>query len=276
MAKAITASIFTTTIRRLHATSSCTRGGWLQQRHFLTAINEPSPATREHPCTLILAEDQDFYETSWQPLLTEILTPQGISSACLTLSSSLSSTDSSNNINTNTNSGSLMDQALTEMASDLTSIPQVVLVARGPWMSWMAQLYLESLAVAGLVLVDPLPLDDQNSINQFELAYQKRNLQSSINYKMFQECMEHWDHWTLRLEPDAVPMMVMSSQAAKRGFVRAAENTVRRHAPDIAPDSPWDMSSSIPLVKLDPKKNQQAQGVEALQGILEWIDAHLV
>ena len=105
------------------------------RRGLLTQLHEPAldaPAL-ERPCTLILSEDEGFYDASWFPTFSESLVSQfGMSHAQFSLSPS------------STN----MDAALQELSRDVSPLPQVVLVTRGPWMSWMAQFYLESLSFA--------------------------------------------------------------------------------------------------------------------------------
>ena len=99
-------------------------------------------------------------------------------------------------------------------------------------MSWMASFYLESLPLAGLVMVDPMQLDDMNGLNQFELQYEKLGLKDSFQYKLYQEYAEHWDHWTLKLEPGSVPMMIMYTNV-RPGYKRCAENTAIRHGDNV-------------------------------------------
>ena len=114
----------------------------------------------ELPVTLILAEDDGFYgdesPSSWHKEFAETLpTEYGMSYGRFSMSPNTSN----------------LDQAMQEMKNNLTSdattfsASNVILVARGPWMSWMAQFYLQDLPLAGLVMVDPMLLDDQNGFN---------------------------------------------------------------------------------------------------------------
>ena len=148
------------------------------------------------------------------------------------------------------------DTALQEMKNDLSlEGPNMVLVTRGPWMSWMASFYLESLPLAGLVMVDPMQLDDMNGINQFVLQYEKLGLQNSLQYKLYQEYAEHWDHWTLKLEPGAVPMLVMYTNV-RPGYKRCAENSALRHG-------------NVPVLKMP--SSSQTHVDDCIGEVVKWV-----
>ncbi|GKY96813.1 hypothetical protein MPSEU_000640500 [Mayamaea pseudoterrestris] len=127
-----------------------------------------------------------------------------------------------------------MDAALSELSQGLhasSTGSQTVFIAKGPWISWLSLFYLESLPLAGLVLVDPLPLHQhQTYVNQFELYYQ--NHKHSADYKLFQDYMQHWDHWSLQLEPGAVPMVVLSTMT-RNVWRRAAQETSQQHSGSV-------------------------------------------
>jgi hypothetical protein len=143
------------------------------------------------------------------------------------------------------------------MKLDLRGIPHAVLIARGPWMCWMAQFYLEDLPLAGLVMIDPLPLDDRNGINQFELVYAKNGLESNKEFVIFQDFMNN--ERSLQLEPGIVPMLVLHT-ILRPAFKRSADNTARRHSD---PNGPF---GSVPMLMLD------CPDEEAIDLISEWID----
>lgn len=190
----------------------------------MTEAVEPPPHVTESPLSVVLAEDEGFYPSSWhEAFTTQIPEQYGMSFRQFSFGPDTST----------------YDAALQEIKRDLSTPhhdgANTILVTRGPWMSWMASFYLESLPLAGLVMVDPMQLDDMNGINQFVLQYEKLGLQNSQQYKMYQEYAEHWDHWTLKLEPGAVPMMVMYTNV-RPGYKRCAENTAIRHGgEDVVP-----------------------------------------
>ena len=130
-------------------------------RGILTSIQEPpiNSSVPEHPCTLILAQDDGLDDSDQWKSCFETVTNHGFSQAQW----STQATD--------------LDSALVEMGQDLSPIPSPVWIARGPWTSWMAQFYLESLHLSGLVLVDPLPLDQGDQCRQQD---QTRTYRTSV------------------------------------------------------------------------------------------------
>jgi hypothetical protein len=232
-----------------------------QRRTLMTKIVEPPSDSTipELPLTLILSEDNGFYETSWHQDFQSALPSQyGMSYGQFSMSPKTTTT-------TTTTTTSL-DQAMQELKSDLimfSSPSNVVLVTRGPWMSWMAQFYLEDLPLAALVMVDPMQLDDQNGLNQFQLQYNKLGLESSLQYKLFQEYAEHYSHWTLQLEPGVVPMMILYTNP-RPGFKRCAENAALRHS-----SSKGGLFGPVPVVKMPFTSKTHAQ--DSRQAIMKWV-----
>lgn len=198
-------------------------------RTLLSSTIEPplDLSVVERPCTVVLAEDP-IYSASWQSIFQQQLPSQGLSFRTWSLDNNVSD----------------MDGALSLMKTELSTMSDAILVARGPWTCWLAQFYLESLALQGLVMVDPLPLDDRNGINQFELVYRKQGLQDSMEYRLYQEFSEHWDHWTLRLEPGVIPMLVVETMK-RPTFHRLALATANRHSDPSGPFGP------VPVIQLD-------------------------
>jgi hypothetical protein len=179
--------------------------------------------------TIILTEDGSLYPESWhEQCSTKLPVEHGISYTNFSLTTDTESDTS--------NSTSLFHQGLAEMKEELSTenlgTTGGILVARGPWMCWLAQFHLESMSLAGVVLVDPLPLQDRNSLNQMELLYQKRGMESSLEYKMFKNYVAHFkDNWgatALQLEPGSVPMLVLQS-FNRPAFDKAAIKTADRH-----------------------------------------------
>mmetsp|Transcript_15468 Transcript_15468/g.42755 ORF Transcript_15468/g.42755 Transcript_15468/m.42755 type:complete len:259 (-) Transcript_15468:34-810(-) len=208
----------------------------------------PECEAPERPVTLILAEDAGVYKNSWHPTMEQALPQQnGIPYSNFHLSATAQT----------------FDDALREMKKDVGSVMDAVLVTRGPFASWMAQFYLEDLPLKGLVMVDPMQLDDQNGVNQFQLHYEKLGLTSSQQYKLYQDYSEHWDHWTLQLEPGAVPMMILYT-TDRPAFKRCAENTALRHR--VGDDEDED---SLPIVKLPATKSNHEK--EVIKTIVSWV-----
>jgi hypothetical protein len=235
------------------------------RRTLMTSIIEPPAGSTipELPLTLILTEDQGFYgdaddkKTSWHHDFQSTLPSQyGMSYGQFSMSPTTAS----------------LDQAMQELKSDLvtfSSPSNVVLVTRGPWMSWMAQFYLEDLPLAALVMVDPMQLDDQNGLNQFQLQYNKLGLESSLQYKLFQEYAEHYAHWTLQLEPGVVPMMILYTNP-RAGYKRCAENAALRHTAAAAdPSSGGGLFGPVPVQKMPSTSKTHSQ--DSCQAIIKWV-----
>ena len=133
--------------------------------------------------TIILTEDGGLYPESWhEQCSTKLPIEHGISYTNFSLTTDTESEPDASSV-------SLFHQGLQEMKKELSAenlgTTGGILVARGPWMCWMAQFHLESMPFAGLVLVDPLPLEDRNSLNQMELLYRKRGMEDSREFKMY-------------------------------------------------------------------------------------------
>lgn len=197
-------------------------------RTLLTDAVEPPVDVTERPCTLILAEDGNYgvldpagksSDRSWGQVFNQQFPVQyGIPVAQWSLSTSCSS----------------FDDALREMKADLESsrIAQPIVVARGPWVSWLAQFYLESLPLAALILVDPLPFGESTEACQIYENLHRKNVSAQVmptKYSLFQDYAQHGNHWTLQLEPAAVPTMVLSTIPA---WLELASATAARHSDD--------------------------------------------
>jgi hypothetical protein len=226
------------------------------RRTLLTQAVEPCPSSGipERPCTVILAEHTDMYGgNSWHSVF------QRRFPADFGVTYRHWSADPARTLT--------VDDALNQLMQDLSGIPDAVLVARGPWMSWLSQFFLESLPVKGLVMVDPMPLDDKRGIELFQALYREANLTESLEYRLFQDFLMHWDHWTLKLEPGSVPMIVLVSQSGTelRSF---AEGTARRHSVVDC-----GVESTVPVVDLV-THNQVYDGRadEAVVAVSDWIE----
>ena len=235
------------TVKR-HATWGTTNAAAVvsSRRSLMTPAMEPPPDVVESPTSLVLTEDDGFYPSSWHDSFAfRFPKRHGMMYSYFSLAE-----DTPN-----------FETALEELKNDLSvEGANTVLVARGPWMAWMASFYLESLPLAGLVMVDPMQLDDRNGVNQFELQYEKLGLKDSLQYKLYREYSEHWDHWTLKLEPGSVPMMVMYTND-RPGYKRCAENTALRHG-------------NVPVLKMP--STSQSHANDCIDEVANWINANVV
>ena len=217
------------------------------RRLLMTPAVEPPPEVTESPTSLVLTEDEGFYPSSWHDAFSAHIPQQhGMPYSRFSMAA-----DTAN-----------FDAALQEMKNDLASQgSSTVLVTRGPWMSWMASFYLESLPLAGLVMVDPMQLDDMNGINQFELQYEKLGLVDTLQYKLYQEFSENWDHWTLKLESGSVPMLVLYTNV-RPGYKRCAENTALRHG------------DNVPVLKMPSTARSHAD--DCIGEVANWINHNIM
>jgi hypothetical protein len=226
------------------------------RRLVVTTPFNPPPHTTERPCQIVLAQDAACTDVfSWKGVCENRFPDvHGMPFQYFSWSDQLTSVFD-------------MDSALSELRRDFSRADitnaggsQTVLIARGPWMSWISLFYLESLPLAGLILVDPLPLDHQNYVNQFELLYQ--NYKTSKEYNLYQDYMQHWDHWSLNIEPGAVPMIIVSSKP--RGvWKKAAQTTADRHTGNVY--------GAVPVIELPYTARNKRKGVESEEEYAEQV-----
>jgi hypothetical protein len=121
------------------------------------------------------------------------------------------------------------DMALSTMKNDFRTLgsllPQPILVARGPVLSWMAQFYLESLPLAGLIMIDPIPFTTQPAYALYQSHYNANQYSGNTGtssmilskeyYDIIQDYNEHWDHWTLKIEAGSIPMLILSTKVSE-------------------------------------------------------------
>ena len=222
-----------------------------QCRSLFTNVIDPPPNVTERPCTVILAEDSNLgildpsnvlIGSSWKSVFAEKFpVDYGIPVATWSLSPSSSR-----------KSNLSLDDALSEMKSDFSSstIAQPILVARGPWIGWLAQFYLESLPLSALILVDPLPFGDSvQACRMYENLHQSNRHAANeppmpVEYNLFQDYLQHSDHWTLRLEPAAVPTLVLSTIPSWHAH---ALTTAARHSTGSATTTAAATHGEVPV-----------------------------
>ena len=228
------------------------------RRYLLSAVSEVPVHSRqpERPITCMLGEDRGVYENSWQQTFANKFPNEyGIPSCYASVDESLVS----------------FDGALQEMKQDASHFVDTVFVARGPWTSWLAQFYLESLPLKGLVLVDPIQLDDTSGIHQFQSFYKHLGLETSQQYQMFQEYAEHWGHWTLKLEPGSVPMMALHTTNQPE-LKKCVVETAQRHSV-FNNDSEVD-ADLIPILELP--ANSPSHESDVVDTIAKWISERVL
>jgi hypothetical protein len=214
----------------------------------MTGMQEPpihvegDPHYYEKPVSVALVESRFFQNSSWSNTFAEDFPSRGIQYIELDIFSQLS--NGIKNVHA-------LQQMEAELASDLISIPSVVLIARGPLPCLVAQYYLESLSLGGLVLEDPLLLPDTETSNgtlvssaetllkMISTNASKNNKDSGLSKLATQEIkvieklasestVNDQMIWKrpLRLEPGVVPMLILFSQEQ---FRSAAMKTAAFH-----------------------------------------------
>jgi hypothetical protein len=198
----------------------------------------------EKPYTVVLLEDQGLYETSWQSSLRESLpTKYGIH-YCHQSLTALSS----------------LDAALDEMSDDFATMPSVVLLARGPLASWMAQYYLESLPLAGLIMVDPISLESSSPVLLRELKSRYSVDEATQELGLLDRIQSGAETRPLKLDAGVVPMLVLTSSSNE--LQESARMTAERHS-DI--DGPF---GEVLLESVDDEEDLSER-------ICDWIDEML-
>ena len=211
----------------------------------------------ESPGVIALMESS-FYRDAWSKSFASIFPNRGVHSLSVDVFSDLSSYS--------TVSESFA-QMHAELATDLSPHAEVTLVARGPLPCLVAQYYLESLPLSGLILVDPLivprrggdidtstndassdndiSLDLQSSVQSFlqttSQAYcfdfetmNTENGEATLLGKMQQS--GEYDR-PLKLEAGVIPVKVLftggddTCMSHEGEFRRCAERTASYHTP---------------------------------------------
>lgn len=184
-------------------------------RNIVTESHEPpiSSDIPEKPCSLVYVQDESttLYERSWSGAMSDRLPLECGIHVCrqsLPMNS--------------------LEEALAEMRDDLAVMPAVVLMTRGPLVSMVAQYYLESVPLSGLIMVDPIV--DLTALPGVEELSNTKLLLEQIEAR------------PLKLEPGVVPTLILSSKSLLQ---EASKQAAQRHSD---PDGPF---GDIQFVVLD-------------------------
>lgn len=148
----------------------------------------------------------------------------------------------------------------------LSSISDAILVTRGPVASLCAQYYLESMALQGLVMIDPILMDDEDNGHE-EI--------SSLLSRLYQqpgddEDKERFRSSRLLVEPNAVPMMVVMTIPDSKAWSHSSQFVAARHGD---PHGPYGIVPIVDLTEMDETEVNPA--ITVLDRINEWIDQSL-
>lgn len=208
------------------------------RRRIMTVSVEPPPASTvpERPCEVVLAQDSSLYPSCWQEPFSQILPQEcGIHFCSVSI-----------------DSGSLQG-GLDILRQDLATLSNVVLVARGPLVSLLGQYYLESLPLAGLVMVDPILISHVGPLQKIKYSLQPHSLQHEFVERIL-TCQEDRP---LKLEPRAVPLLIFRTINDPM-FQEAADDVALYHGDGEIPVH--DISST------------EQDALDTIERIAEWID----
>ena len=199
----------------------------------------------ERPCEVVLAQDPT-YETCWQQSFARVLPQErGIHYCSVVI-------DNKN-----------LQEGLDMLEQDLAALPNVVLIARGPLVSLVAQYYLESFPLAGLVLVDPVLLDHVELLQQVQATLQQCH---KAQREFVKGILSGEEARPLKLESGAVPMLIFCS-LADSSFHKAAKDVALRHG------DPEGIFWDVPVH--DISSTDEAVLV-AIDMITEWLDGSVL
>lgn len=148
----------------------------------------------------------------------------------------------------------------------LSSISDAILVTRGPVASLCAQYYLESMALQGLVMIDPILMDDEDNGHEEISSLLSRLYQQPAD----DEDKERFRSSRLLVEPNAVPMMVVMTIPDSKAWSHSSQFVAARHGD---PDGPYGIVPIVDLTEMDETEANSATTV--LDRINEWIDQSL-
>lgn len=211
---------------------------------IMTESIEPPLSSKipERPCTVVLAQDAALYEACWRDSFSQVLPKERGIHYCSVA------------IDTTT-----LQEGLDELKDDLQALPNVVLVARGPFVSLVAQYYLESLPLKGLILVDPITLNHIEAPKELETRFEE----STKQHEFVEEILSGKEARTLKLEPGFVPVLIFCS-FEESALQQAAQDVALRHG---HPDGVFGTVPVHHVACID-----KADGLVAIDILTEWID----
>uniref|UniRef100_A0A7S2E9Y4 Uncharacterized protein n=1 Tax=Ditylum brightwellii TaxID=49249 RepID=A0A7S2E9Y4_9STRA len=197
-----------------------------------------SPLWSSRRLVNVQGEEYDPSSPSWSTTFATSVPRRGMAFANVDIFTHISSNfvrSDSNDANDAFGAKHILLSMERELAADIGAMPPgTVLIAVGPVPCLVAQYYLESLPLSGLILVDPVilpPLPGENTVAAAESAKEVLDILFQSNKKdnhpllhNLSECeviertivedlaktCSSWDR-PLRLEPGSVPMLILSS-----------------------------------------------------------------
>jgi hypothetical protein len=235
---------------------------------------------------MILIES-NLYKQQWRSSFSLFYPSRGIQFASIDITASNHEQDET------TTTLESMEQTLSRDISSLSESAYTILIARGPIQSLVAQYYLESLPLAGLVLVDPLilPEDGRNGVADGRWKGSVETLLTMINDATIDgmrsrlkpnelkdetctttslsreldllQSLVDITHRPLFLEQSSIPMLVLYScpnAANEDYFEKCAETTAKFH------------SSSVKVLKIPSNVDGEGDLEWTIKQIYLWYD----
>ena len=152
----------------------------------------------------------------------------------------------------------------------LPRISDAILVARGPVASLCAQYYLESFSLQGLVMIDPILMDDKDNADDDNSHEAISSLISRLYQQPDDDDKERFQSSRLLVEPNAVPVMVVMTIPDNKAWNHSSRFVAARHGD---PDGPYGIVPIVDMTEMDETEENSAMTV--LDRINEWIDQSL-
>ena len=162
-------------------------------------------------------------------------------------------------------------------ASSLPNMADALLVARGPLSALCAQYYLESFPLKGLIMIDPVLLEGDNSSDETALF----SFVANQVYPNDADSLDRFRSERLLVEPNAVPMMVVRTISEEIGLVdwRAAWRLSSQHVADRHGDNegPYGIVPVVDMVESSTTdyKDDDMFATLLLEDINRWVDEDL-
>ena len=202
-------------------------------RRCLVTLSIPPPidTPMERPETLVLIESS-LYKQKWEQSFAKYYPERGMHFGSLDITSA-------DNCSVHDMTLASMEQTLSNDTSALSEPAYTILIARGPLQSLIAQYYLESLPLAGLVMIDPLilPDDGRSGVHVVErLKESIHGLSTTINDTTKSE----WSPFK-KLQPDDLVV-------ASNNISMSSELNVLHALPQMTSRPLYLEPSSVPII----------------------------
>jgi len=172
----------------------------------------------------------------------------------------------------------LFDELLKALkVSELPTINDTVLIARGPVASLCAQYYLESCSLKGLVMIDPILINDEQddyskdndddtvALLRSRVLFTNAGTTNTTERFHNDDDQDRFRSSRLLIEPNSVPMMVVLTVPNDEIWNRSSRFVATRHS---NPAGPYGMVEIVDLTTEKKKKENKNKILEKVEGEL--------